>query len=74
MEKEESPQSITWICRPKGRLVLWPVICPMPADESAVKGRQHGGWLPVAERASPLKALQAAGTRARRATNKSLGS
>ena len=50
-------------CRPKGRLVLWPVVCPMPAGGSAVKGRQRGGWLPVAERASPLTALQAAGTK-----------
>ena len=54
-------------CRPKGRLVLWPVVCPMPADESAVKGRQRGGRLPVAERVSPLTALQAAGIHARRA-------
>ena len=51
------------ICRPKGRLVLWPVVCPMPAGGSAVKGRQRGRWLPVAERASPLTALQAAGTK-----------
>ena len=50
-------------CRPKGRLVLWPVVCPMPADGSAVKGRQRGRWLPVAERAGPLTALQAAGTK-----------
>ena len=49
-------------CRPKGRLVLWPVVCPMPAGGSAVKGRQRGGWLPVAERAGPLTALQTAGT------------
>ena len=52
------------ICRPKGRLVLWPVVCPMPAGGSAVKGRQRGWWLPVAERAGPLTALQAAGTHA----------
>ena len=51
------------ICRPKGRLVLWPVVCPMPAGGSAVKGRQRGRWLPVAERAGPLTALQAAGTK-----------
>ena len=50
------------ICRPKGRLVLWPVVCPMPAGGSAVKGRQRGRWLPVAERAGPLTARQAAGT------------
>ena len=42
---------------------LWPVGCPMPAGGSAVKGRQRGRWLPVAERASPLTALQAAGTK-----------
>ena len=41
---------------------LWPVGCPMPAGGSAVKGRQRGRWLPVAERAGPLTALQAAGT------------
>ena len=33
---------------------LWPVVCPMPAGGSAVKGRQRGGRLPVAERAEPL--------------------
>ncbi len=44
---------------------LWPVVCPMPAGGSAVKGRQRGGRLPVAERASPLTALRAAGTHAR---------
>ncbi len=54
-------------CRPKGRPVLWPVVCPMPAGGSAVKGRQRSEWLPVAERASPLTALQTAGTHARRA-------
>ena len=46
---------------------LWPDVCPMPAGGSAVKGRQRDRWLPVAERASPLTALQVAGTHARRA-------
>ena len=58
----------TWF--PAGRragVPLWPVVCPMPAGGSAVKGRQRDGRLPVAERASPLTALQAAGTHARRA-------
>lgn len=54
------------ICSLAGRragVLLWPVVCPMPAGGSAVKGRQRGRWLPVAERASPLTALQAAGTK-----------
>ena len=39
------------ICRPEAGVPLWPVVRPMPAGGSAVKGRQRGGWLPVAERA-----------------------
>ena len=54
------------------------VFAPCRRVGSAVKGRQRNGTdllrrrLPVAERASPLTALQAAGTRARRAANTSL--
>ena len=66
-EQELALPATCYLAGRRAGVLLWPVVCPMPAGGSAVKGRQRGRWLPVAERASPLTALQAAGTRARRA-------